>query len=81
MEFNPYRFYNKKASNVCPMYMPFGKGDRVCIGSAFALQESLLILSTIINKYRLENLTKDVMPIGRVTLKPSKPINVRFTNR
>ncbi|AJI75274.1 cytochrome P450 family protein [Francisella philomiragia subsp. philomiragia ATCC 25015] len=81
MEFNPYRFYNKKASNVCPVYMPFGKGDRVCIGSAFALQESLLILSTIINKYRLENLTKDVMPIGRVTLKPSEPINVRFTNR
>ncbi|WP_244947443.1 cytochrome P450 [Allofrancisella inopinata] len=81
IEFNPYRFYKKNTTDVCPVYMPFGKGDRVCIGSAFALQESLLVLSSIIKTFKLENLTKDVIPIGRVTLKPDKPINIRFTPR
>ena len=61
--------------------MPFGKGDRVCIGSAFAKQESLLILSHIIKRFRLKNLTESVIPLSKITLKPNKPINIEFVLR
>jgi cytochrome P450 len=81
MEFDPFRFYNKKAGDRCPAYMPFGKGDRVCIGSAFAKQESLLILSHIIKRFRLKNLTEGVIPLSKITLKPNKPINIKFMSR
>lgn len=81
MEFDPYRFYNKKANEKCPAYMPFGKGDRVCIGSAFAKQEALLILSHLIKRYKFKNLTEGVIPLSKITLKPNKQINIEFTLR
>ena len=81
MEFDPYRFYKKKSSDVCPAYMPFGKGDRVCIGSAFAKQEAMLILSRIIIKFSLQNISKDIIPLGKITLKPSSPVEIIFNNR
>jgi cytochrome P450 len=34
-------------------YLPFGGGPRQCIGNQFAMTEALLILATIIQRYRL----------------------------
>ena len=52
-------------------YFPFGGGPRVCIGEAFALQESMLILATLAQRWRFRLASDqpvDILP--RVTLRP-----------
>jgi len=34
-------------------YFPFGDGPRICIGNYFAMQEAILILATVVQRYRL----------------------------
>ena len=49
-------------------YIPFGGGPRICIGMAFAMQEAIVILSTIAQRYRLELLpNQKVEPLARIT--------------
>lgn len=47
-------------------YYPFGGGERMCIGKAFALMEAQLLLATIAQRYRL-----DVAPDQAIKLDPS----------
>jgi cytochrome P450 len=52
-------------------YIPFGAGPRICIGGAFAIEEALLILATIAQRYRLR--LKPGHPVelqGLITLRP-----------
>lgn len=47
-------------------YFPFSGGDRHCMGEGFAWQEALLILATLIERWRF-----DLVPGQRIGLKPS----------
>ena len=53
--FDPERF-RPEHSQGRPRYahFPFGGGPHTCIGATFALVEAMVILSTVIRKYRLE---------------------------
>ena len=52
-DFDPTRHEDK--SNIQKgTYIPFGMGERICIGQGFAMQESILILGNILRKYKLE---------------------------
>ena len=52
--FEPERFSSERASARPRFaYMPFGAGPRICIGSAFAMEEVMLVLATIAQRYRL----------------------------
>jgi len=51
-EFNPDRFLTTEKRRYS--YMPFGTGERICIGNHFALMESQLLLSMIIQKYEVQ---------------------------
>lgn len=50
-QFKPERFLEKQFSAY--EFLPFGGGERVCIGAALAMFEMKLVLGTILAKYRL----------------------------
>ncbi len=82
--FNPDRFdkeTGEKEAVKCS-YLPFGKGPRICIGKGFALQESSLILATLVKKYKFTpkpNHTPE--PVGRITIRPENGVYVSMVER
>ncbi len=63
-------------------YLPFGGGQRICVGASFAMLEAVLALATIAQRFRL-----DLLPGARVelraeiTLRPDGPVPMRLTRR
>jgi cytochrome P450 len=51
-QFKPERFLEKQFSPY--EFLPFGGGERGCIGAAFALFEMKLVLATILSRYELK---------------------------
>jgi cytochrome P450 len=52
-------------------YMPFGAGPRICIGSKFAMQETVLLLATIAQRFKLELRNElPIKPLPSITLRP-----------
>ncbi|RTJ58730.1 MULTISPECIES: cytochrome P450 [Campylobacter] len=77
--FNPSRFegeYKKDA------YLPFGVGERICIGQGFAMQEAILILANILKTYKLE-LEEGFVPdvVGRLTVRSANGMRIKFSKR
>ncbi|EAI6410860.1 cytochrome P450 [Campylobacter jejuni] len=77
--FNPSRFegeYKKDA------YLPFGVGERICIGQGFAMQEAILILVNILKTYKLE-LEEGFVPdvVGRLTVRSANGMRIKFSKR
>ena len=57
-------------------------GPRVCIGAAFATQEAVLILASILRRYRIDADTDHTpQTVGRVTIRSDNGIRVRLTPR
>jgi len=87
-DFDPHRFAadrNGQGGKSLPpaaCYLPFGSGQRVCIGAAFAQQEALLILAAILKDHQLalaEGFTPK--PVGRLTIRSKNGMRVRLTPR
>ena len=69
--FDPDRFADRKA---IPRYayLPFGDGPRICIGASFALQEAVIILATLLARYRFTPVPgRAPAPVMIVTLRPA----------
>ncbi len=69
----PHRFDPDRFATEPPRfsYLPFGAGQRICIGAGFAMAEAILILATVAQRYRL--ILKPGHPIepqGLITLRP-----------
>ncbi len=63
-------------------YLPFGAGPRVCIGAAFALQQAVVSLATIVQRLRVDLLPgTTVMPEHRITLRPKGGLPMLTTVR
>jgi cytochrome P450 len=63
-------------------YFPFGGGPRLCIGNAFAMMESVLLLAAIARRFRLELLPgQQVTPLPSVTLRPRGTMRARLIAR
>lgn len=63
-------------------YVPFGIGQRVCIGQHFATMEIVLGLAAIVNEFQLESLSqKEPEMSAWITLRPEKPLQVKVTRR
>ena len=81
--FDPSRFLGDAKANIPRFaYLPFGAGPRTCIGASFAMQEAILVLATLIQRFELE-LAPDarVWPIQRITLRPSHGLPMRVVPR
>ncbi|MFB2837485.1 cytochrome P450 [Floridanema evergladense] len=63
-EFKPERFLEKQFSPY--EYLPFGGGNRRCIGMAFAQYEMKLVLATILSRFQVSSVNKrPVRPVRR----------------
>jgi cytochrome P450 len=79
--FDPDRFLpENEAKYPRTQFMPFGYGQRVCIGSSFAIIEATAILATLLRSVRFEWDGRHAPePVSRVTLRPKggMPLIVR----
>lgn len=81
--FDPTRFLPGRREEIDRFaYIPFGAGPRICIGMGFALQEAMIVLATILKRFRLE-LQPDAIiePLQRVTLRPKNGLPVILRRR
>jgi cytochrome P450 len=68
--FNPDRFADRKTIERYA-YLPFGDGPRICIGASFALQEAVIILATLLSRFRFTPVPgRDPDPVMILTLRP-----------
>ncbi|KZY03824.1 MULTISPECIES: cytochrome P450 [unclassified Sulfitobacter] len=68
--FRPDRFADRKAIDRYA-YLPFGDGPRICIGASFALQEAVIILATLLARFRFTPVPgKEPEPVMIITLRP-----------
>ncbi len=68
--FNPDRFADRKNTPRFA-YLPFGDGPRICIGASFALQEAVIVLATLLSRFRFTPVPgRDPKPVMILTLRP-----------
>ena len=68
--FDPDRFSDPKVIDRFA-YLPFGDGPRICIGASFALQEAVIILASLLARFRFTAIAgKDPKPVMILTLRP-----------
>ena len=72
-QFRPERWSNLKPSGPKPgAFVPFGGGERTCIGAAFALLESQIVLATVLRAYKPDPISKMPEAKPAVTLRPAE---------
>ena len=68
--FDPDRFQDPRAIDRFA-YLPFGDGPRICIGASFALQEAVIILATLLSRFRFSRVPgREPKPVLILTLRP-----------
>ena len=81
--FRPERWSNGETASLPRFaYFPFGGGNRICIGEAFAWTEAVLVVSTLARRVRLRGVDRSPVPLEPlVTLRPGRPIRMRVEFR
>lgn len=85
-EFRPERWMKSKnegtSNSIHPFnQLPFGYGTRMCLGRRFAEQEMFLLLSRLLQRYRVEYHYDDVEMLSRFANMPDKPLRITFIER
>ncbi len=81
--FMPERFETAEGQDMLKRaWLPFGKGPRLCVGAGFAQQEAMVVLATLVRRFRVEALADDrPEPVSRLTLRPKDGIRLRLAPR
>jgi len=79
-QFDPDRFLNNMPDRYA--YLPFGDGPRVCIGASFAIQEAVIILSTLLARFRFDPVRgRTPKPVLIITTRPEGGVWLTATPR
>ncbi len=81
--FMPSRFHPGNRDKIDRyQYLPFGAGPRVCIGAAFAMQEAVIALATLMSRHRFDT-TPDTnpWPVQKLTTQPQGGLPMNVTAR
>jgi cytochrome P450 len=80
-KFQPERFLERQFSPY--EYLPFGGGNRRCLGAALALLEMKVVLATILQKFTLELINpRRLQPVRRgLTLAPPHYLKLRVKSK
>ncbi|HXE80317.1 MAG TPA: cytochrome P450 [Vicinamibacterales bacterium] len=62
-------------------YFPFGAGPRVCIGAGFARMQTVLVITMILQRFRLEAASGSAALRPAFTLRPRDGVRVRLSAR
>ena len=83
LRFDPERWLPERAKSIHRYsYFPFGGGPRICIGNHFAMMEAILLMASLIRRFRLELVpgeTLDFLPA--ITLRPAHGLRMRLRAR
>lgn len=81
--FDPDRFDREEDKGAIKhAYMPFSMGPRVCLGAAFALQEAVLILACLLQRYEILPVESHVpQPVGRLTIRSDNGVRIKLRKR
>jgi cytochrome P450 len=85
MRFNPERFLPEaSATRTRHAYFPFGAGSRICIGENFAWMEAVLVLASVVRKWRLGfdgPVPTELALSAQISLRPRDPVMVSAMKR
>jgi cytochrome P450 len=80
--FQPERWNETRPDLPRYAYFPFGGGQRLCVGSPFAMLELILVVASIAQRFRLELMQEtDATPVAGVTLRPRETLLVNPRRR
>ena len=81
--FRPERWESAETANLPRFaYFPFGGGPRICIAQKFAMMESILVLVTVAQRFRLRlDPAQNLKPLVSMTLRPPKGVRVALEAR
>jgi cytochrome P450 len=81
-EFRPERWTTEFTSQLPKYaYFPFGGGPRVCIGQDFAIMEAMLVIATVLRKFKLALVAgQSVERQPVVLLRPTNGIKIRLAS-
>jgi cytochrome P450 len=75
--FDPARFLPENANHHRFAYLPFGAGQRICIGRTFALMEATLIAAMMSQRFVFEAVPgHPVEPEATLTLRPRRGVRM-----
>jgi cytochrome P450 len=81
--FQPSRFWPENRDRIDRFqYLPFGAGQRICIGATFALQEAVIALALLLNEFRFEATPGlNPWPIQKLTVQARDGLPMRVVKR
>ena len=81
--FMPERFHPENRDAIDRyQYLPFGAGQRVCIGAAFAMQEAVIALGVLMSRFRFDAVAETKpWPVQKLTTQPQGGLPMKVSRR